>query len=154
MLDKVGDAAKTRILNTHYDMPPTVMVVELMTGGFTAPGIFPFLIDRQKEAGTIPFVARKESSGFITNRLWAAVKRETLAILPEGVSVPEEVDRMWQLMMVKSGISPCRAMDRELVTYLLFPFLSPPGTDSYFLLTARQRGRPRHRGIYRGSLHC
>ncbi|KAL2126980.1 hypothetical protein VTI74DRAFT_11530 [Chaetomium olivicolor] len=129
MLDKVGDATKTRILNTHYYMPPTVMIVELMTDGFTAPGIFPFLIDRQKEAGTIPFIARKESSGFIFNRLWAAVKRETLAILAEGVSLPEEVDQMWYLMMVKSGVGPCRIMDRKLVTFSL---ISPPVTDPYF----------------------
>ena len=68
---------------------------------------------RQKEAGTIPFIARKESTGFIFNRLWAAVKREVINILAEGVSVPEEVDQMWQLMMVEGGFGPCQLMDRK-----------------------------------------
>lgn len=87
------------------------MIVELMTDGHTAETIFPFLVERQKEAGTLPYVARKESTGFIFNRLWAAVKRETLTILAEGVSTPEEIDSMWYEMMVKGGESPCRLMD-------------------------------------------
>jgi 3-hydroxyacyl-CoA dehydrogenase len=111
MLEKVSDAAKVRILNTHYYMPPDVMVVELMTDGLTDPAVISFLADRQKEAGTIPYVARKESTGLIFNRLWAAVKREILTILAEGVSIPKEIDELWQTMFVKSGYGPCQMMD-------------------------------------------
>ena len=49
--------------------------------------------------------------GFIFNRLWAAVKRETLTILAEGVSTPEEIDSMWSEMFVKGGSLPCKTMD-------------------------------------------
>ncbi|KAJ5923334.1 hypothetical protein N7454_008579 [Penicillium verhagenii] len=111
MLIKVSESAKRRILNMHYYMPPQVMVVELMTDGLTEPSIFPFLVDRLKEAATIPYVARKESTGFIFNRLWAAVKREVLTILAEGVSVPEEIDSMWTEMFIKSAVTPCKTMD-------------------------------------------
>ncbi|KAK3387851.1 hypothetical protein B0H63DRAFT_509558 [Podospora didyma] len=111
MLDKVGDATRARILNTHYYMPPAAMAVELMTDGYTHPEIFPFLADRQREAGTNPYIARKESTGLIFNRLWAAVKREVLTILAEGVSVPEEIDGLWSEVMSKGGAGPCKMMD-------------------------------------------
>ncbi|KAK3934808.1 hypothetical protein QBC46DRAFT_462423 [Diplogelasinospora grovesii] len=110
MLEKITGATKARVLNTHYYMPPALMVVELMTDGHTASEIFPFMVERQKEAGTIPYVARKESTGFIFNRLWAAVKREVMSILAEGVSVPEEIDSMWSLTMA-TGAGPCKMMD-------------------------------------------
>ncbi|KAK2023183.1 3-hydroxyacyl-CoA dehydrogenase [Colletotrichum zoysiae] len=110
MLAKVGDATRTRIMNTHYYTPPTNMVVELMTDGHTNPDYFPFMSERQREVGTRPFVARKESTGFIFNRLWAAIKRETLSILAEGVSSPEEIDTLF-LELAKYGMGPCKLMD-------------------------------------------
>ncbi|THX79170.1 putative 3-hydroxyacyl-CoA dehydrogenase [Aureobasidium pullulans] len=111
MIEKVNDETKCRILNTHYFMPPTIMMVELMTDGYTHPEIFPFLAERHKEAGLVPFIARKESTGFIFNRTWAAIKREFLTILAEGVSTPEELDQMWTLFW-GSKQTPCRIMDQ------------------------------------------
>ncbi|KAK2774715.1 hypothetical protein FQN53_003522 [Emmonsiellopsis sp. PD_33] len=111
MLAKVSAAAKSRILNMHYYMPPQCMIVELMTDGYTDEAIFPFIVKLSKEVATLPYVARKESTGFIFNRLWAAVKREILTILAEGVSVPEEIDSMWDEMFVKSRLTPCITMD-------------------------------------------
>lgn len=111
MLENVSEAAKARILNMHYYMPPQCMVVELMTDGYTEEGIFPFMVERCKEGATLPYVARKQSTGFIFNRLWAAVKRETLTILAEGVSVPEEIDSLWAEMFLKGGAAPCKTMD-------------------------------------------
>jgi 3-hydroxyacyl-CoA dehydrogenase len=46
----------------------------------------------------------------IINRLWAAVKRETLQILAEGVSEPKEIDLLWQNMFLNCA-PPCRLMD-------------------------------------------
>lgn len=113
MLDKVSDATKSRILNMHYYMPPDVMVVELMTDGFTNPSIIDFMFERSREAATKPYVARKESTGFIFNRMWAAVKREALTILAEEVSTPSEIDSLWKEIFVKGGTVPCKAMDGE-----------------------------------------
>lgn len=112
MIGEVTASTKRRILNIHYYMPPKNMVVELMTDGFTEAAIFPFLVERLKETGASPYVARKESTGFIFNRLWAAVKRETLTILSEGVSVPEEIDSMWTEMFIKGKSLPCETMDQ------------------------------------------
>lgn len=113
MISKVTNLTKMRILNMHYYMPPQCMIVELMTDGYTSPEIFPFMVERSKEAATVPFVARKESTGFIFNRLWAAVKREILTVIAEGVSVPEEIDAMWLEMFIKGATLPCRMMDSK-----------------------------------------
>jgi 3-hydroxyacyl-CoA dehydrogenase len=117
MLEKVSAARKTQILNMHYYMPPQCMIVELMTNGLTRQEIFPFMVERSQEAATSPYVARKESTGFIFNRLWAAVKREALTILAEGVSVPEEIDSMWTEMFINGGSTPCRTMDSKCFSY-------------------------------------
>ncbi|KAL1384529.1 hypothetical protein HDK64DRAFT_34287 [Phyllosticta capitalensis] len=111
LVGKISDVTKRRVLNTHYFMPPGMMPVELMTCGFTAPEIFPFLVERFKETGASPYVARKESTGFIFNRLWAAIKREILTILAEGVSVPDELDAMWKQNILDPRSEPCKMMD-------------------------------------------
>lgn len=111
MLEKVSDETKMRILNMHYYMPPQCMVVELMTDGHTAQDIFPFMVNECVAAGTVPYVTRKESTGFIFNRLWAAIKREILTILSDGVSDPAEIDSIWNEMFLKAGQLPCRMMD-------------------------------------------
>ena len=113
MLEKVNDETKTRILNTHYMMPPDNRIVEIMTDGHTTNEIFPWLAERHREAGLHPYVAKKESTGFIFNRVWAAIKRECLSILAEGVSTPDQLDAIWREMYGPKG-GPCAAMDGEM----------------------------------------
>lgn len=112
MISKIAESTKQRVLNTHYMMPPRNMVVELMTDGFTLPEIFPFMVERLRETGALPYVARKESTGFIFNRLWAAIKRETLTILSEGVSDAEEIDQLFEEVILKPQMHPCKSMDQ------------------------------------------
>ena len=45
------------------------------------------------------------------NRLWAAIKRETMMILAEGVSEPKEIDRLWVEMFGNINEGPCALMD-------------------------------------------
>ncbi|KAL7933904.1 hypothetical protein V8C35DRAFT_327384 [Trichoderma chlorosporum] len=135
MLEKVSAARKTQILNMHYYMPPESMIVELMTDGHTTQDIFSFMVERSREAATSPYVARKESTGFIFNRLWAAIKRETLTILAQGVSVPEEIDSMWQEMFIKSGMAPCRTMDNvglDTVAFIENHYIAERGLSPEF----------------------
>lgn len=44
--------------------------------------------------GMVPLFVRRESTGFIFNRVWRAVKRECLHLVDEGVASFEDVDRM------------------------------------------------------------
>jgi 3-hydroxybutyryl-CoA dehydrogenase len=109
MIDHVE--RKQRVVNTHYYWPPQVNVVEVMSCGHTEPAIVDLLLERLPIFGLQPFHVRRESVGFIFNRIWAAIKRESLAVVAEGVSSPEEVDRIYtQVVGVPAG--PFRIMDR------------------------------------------
>jgi 3-hydroxybutyryl-CoA dehydrogenase len=99
-----------RLLNMHFYMPPRNNAVELMSSGATAPTIIPLLTERLPAYGLVPFEVRAESQGFIYNRIWAAIKREALAVVAEGVSTPEDVDRIFTLTL-GAPFGPFRMMD-------------------------------------------
>jgi 3-hydroxyacyl-CoA dehydrogenase len=111
MLDKVDESRRHRVCNMHYYMPPGNNVVELMTCGRTQRDVLEFLKSKLDDAGMTPAIARKESTGFIFNRLWAAVKRETLLIMAEGVSDPKEIDMLFKTMFNNNPVGPCGMMD-------------------------------------------
>jgi 3-hydroxyacyl-CoA dehydrogenase len=111
MLDKVDQKRRLRVCNMHYYMPPGNNVVELMTCGETDTDVLQFLKSKLEDAGMTPAIARKESTGFIFNRLWAAVKRETLLIMAEGVSEPKEIDKLFMTMFKENPVGPCGMMD-------------------------------------------
>jgi 3-hydroxybutyryl-CoA dehydrogenase len=72
-----------RVLNTHYQQPPELNSVELMSWGKTDDGIIDALMDNLPQYGLVPFRARRESDGFIFNRIWASIKRECLMVVEE-----------------------------------------------------------------------
>jgi 3-hydroxybutyryl-CoA dehydrogenase len=101
---------RERVVNTHYYMPPRVNAVEIMSCGYTDPAVIDLLVERFPAYGLVPFRVQRESVGFIFNRIWAAIKRESLDVVAEGVSSPEEVDRLFSLVLgVPAG--PFRLMD-------------------------------------------
>ncbi len=102
---------RSRLVNTHYYMPPQQNAVEIMSCGETAPEVIAALAERLPRYGFFPFVVRKESVGLIFNRIWAAVKRESLSVVAEGVSTPEDVDRLFQVLLGTHG-GPFRLMDK------------------------------------------
>lgn len=95
MAENVSD--KTRLCNMHFYMPPELTAVDLMSDGQTDRGLLDSLLTVLPEFGIHPFEARKESTGFIFNRIWAAIKRESLAVVAEGVARPEDVDGMFKV---------------------------------------------------------
>ena len=108
LADSVANPA--RLLNMHFLMPPDIIPVELMSCGHTDEAIIPMLADLLPGYGLTPYVVRGESMGFIFNRIWAAIKRETLAVVAEGVATPQEVDAIYaQATGMRHG--PCRLMD-------------------------------------------
>jgi 3-hydroxybutyryl-CoA dehydrogenase len=95
MAENVRD--KTRLCNTHFYMPPQFNALDLMSDGQTDRGLLDTLLAVLPEFGVHPFEARKECTGFIFNRVWAAIKRECLAVVAEGVAQPEDVDGMFKV---------------------------------------------------------
>ncbi|GAB3003403.1 3-hydroxyacyl-CoA dehydrogenase family protein [Mycobacterium bourgelatii] len=95
MTENIRD--KTRLCNTHFYMPPQINALDLMSDGQTDRGLLDTLLTVLPEFGVHPFEARKECTGFIFNRIWAAIKRESLAVVAEGVARPEDVDGMFKV---------------------------------------------------------
>ncbi|QRY46091.1 3-hydroxyacyl-CoA dehydrogenase family protein [Mycolicibacterium boenickei] len=100
-----------RVLNIHFYMPPKQNAVDVMSCGQTDRAVLDFIMDTLPKFGLSPFEARRESTGFIFNRIWAAVKREALEVVAEGVSTPQEVDRMFEIN-TGSAAGPFRMMDQ------------------------------------------
>ena len=102
---------KTRLCNMHFYMPPEFNAVDLMSDGETDRGLLDTLLAVLPEFGVHPFEARRECTGFIFNRVWAAIKRESLAVVAEGVARPEDVDGMFKInWRVPAG--PFQLMDQ------------------------------------------
>jgi 3-hydroxybutyryl-CoA dehydrogenase len=108
MGEKVRD--KARLCNTHFYMPPEVTGLDLMSNGQTDRAVLDTLLTVLPEFGVYPFEARKECTGFIFNRVWAAIKRESLAVVAEGVARPEDVDGMYRLNL-GAPAGPFQLMD-------------------------------------------
>lgn len=98
------------LVNTHFYMPPDRNAVEVMSCGLTDPAVVALLMEVLPSYGLVPFEVRRESTGFIYNRIWAAIKRESLAVVEEGVSTPEEVDELFR-MNLGADRGPFQRMD-------------------------------------------
>lgn len=108
----IGEVSRPeRVVNTHYYMPPEQAAVEIMSCGRTDDSVIALLMERLPAYGLVPFHVLSESVGFIFNRIWAAVKREALAVVAEGASTPEDVDRIAHVLTGAPG-GPFRMMDK------------------------------------------
>ncbi len=105
-----GVNSPERVLNLHFYMPPDVRSVELMSSGHTDPRIIELLMAELPKYALKPHRVRKQSAGFIFNRVWAAIKRESLLVVAEGVAEPQDVDALFADLF-KSEITPFRFMD-------------------------------------------
>jgi 3-hydroxybutyryl-CoA dehydrogenase len=109
MTDEIRD--KSRLCNVHFYMPPESNAVDLMSDGQTDRGALDTLLTVLPEFDIHPFEARRESVGFIFNRIWAAIKRESLAVVAEGVARPQDVDAMFKLNW-HMPVGPFQMMDQ------------------------------------------
>ena len=81
-----------------------------MGNASTRSDIIKQLMIESKRHGFSPFHVRNESVGYIYNRVWAAIKREALLELSEGVTTPEEIDAIFKDVL-KTPKGPCEQMD-------------------------------------------
>ncbi len=87
-----------RFLNTHFFAPVwSRPMVELMGSGATRSDVMDAVERFGKSLGLVVAVVRGDSKGFIINRVWRAVKRESLRVVDEGHADPADVDRLWML---------------------------------------------------------
>jgi 3-hydroxybutyryl-CoA dehydrogenase len=94
MVDVVADPS--RLVNLHFftEFWKRAMV-ELMGNPHTSAETMRIMEAFGSSLGLFCAVCHGESKGFIINRIWRAVKRESLRVVDEGHADPETVDRLW-----------------------------------------------------------
>jgi 3-hydroxybutyryl-CoA dehydrogenase len=82
-----------RFLVAHYFNPPHLLpLVELVRGPQTSDATLETMHALYRKIGKEPAIARREAPGFIGNRLQAALLREALSIVENGIATPQDVD--------------------------------------------------------------
>jgi 3-hydroxybutyryl-CoA dehydrogenase len=100
-----------RLLNTHFFAPIWVRtMLELMSCGQTSDEVMEATRQFGESLGLVTAVVRGQSKGFIINRIWRAVKRESLRVVDEGHADPEVIDRLWMIFF-QAELAPFGTMD-------------------------------------------
>ncbi|CAK7234099.1 hypothetical protein SCUCBS95973_008820 [Sporothrix curviconia] len=99
-----------RFASIHSYWPPETTPVEIMGAESTRPEILQTLMTQAAAHGFQPFLVRRSSTGYIYNRIWAAIKRETLQVLDEGVATAAEIDGLFKAVL-QTPKGPCAQMD-------------------------------------------
>ena len=101
-----------RVLNMHfYGYPWRRSVLELMKGNHTTDEAIEKARKYAISIDVTPLTVLKESTGFIFNRVWRAIKKECLTVADTGVASFEDVDRAW-MSLYKTETGPFGLMDR------------------------------------------
>ncbi|UCG12320.1 MAG: 3-hydroxyacyl-CoA dehydrogenase family protein [Deltaproteobacteria bacterium] len=87
-----------KVLNMHF-YPPVWQrtMVELMRGTATSDETIESVRQFVRTIDLTPLLVRRESTGFIFNRVWRAIKKECLHLVDNGVASHEDVDRAWMI---------------------------------------------------------
>ena len=84
-----------RCIVAHPWNPPLLLkLVELVPGEKTSQQTIRRTYEFMERLGKIPVIVKREIPGFIGNRLQAALWREALSIIENGVATVEDVDRV------------------------------------------------------------
>ena len=102
-----------RVANMHfyYGVWETPMV-EVGGGSCTDAAVLDALCDFARAIKILPLRVGRESTGFIFNRVWRAVKREVMRVADSGVASVEDIDRAWMIKFGREKLPPFAQMDR------------------------------------------
>lgn len=88
-----GLPGASRCIVAHPVNPPHVVpVVEVLGGAHTDPLVVRKSVRFMERVGQVPVLLRKFVPGFLLNRMQAALVREAVSLVKEGVTSPEGVD--------------------------------------------------------------
>ena len=102
-----------RVANVHFYLPVWEHpMVEIGGGTRTSADTLDALTQFARRIGMLPLRVQKESTGFIFNRVWRAIKKEALKVVDSGVASHEDVDRAWMIAYGTQNLPPFALMDR------------------------------------------
>ncbi|MHC1746473.1 MAG: 3-hydroxyacyl-CoA dehydrogenase family protein [Negativicutes bacterium] len=82
-----------RVIGMHFFNPAQVMrLVEIIRGYSTSDETLAIVEQLGKDLGKTPIVSKKDTPGFIVNRLLFAQFLEALQMVEEGVATPQDID--------------------------------------------------------------
>lgn len=91
-------ARPEQCLNTHFYSPATGLnMVDIMGGTKTTAETIEAGKAWIRSIGCVPLTVKKEILGFCFNRVWRAIKRETLYMWAEGFVDFRDIDRAWMI---------------------------------------------------------
>lgn len=94
-ISEIGKGLKTngRMAGLHFFMPAHVVpLVEVICSQATQIDVSEYLYQMMRELGKRPVLVKKDISGFIANRLQAALMREANSLLERNIASPADVD--------------------------------------------------------------
>ncbi|KAF7333583.1 3-hydroxyacyl-CoA dehydrogenase [Mycena sanguinolenta] len=154
---------KARFVNTHYYMPPDLIPLEIMPNPYTEPAVVELLLREAPRHGLRTYHVRKESVGLLFNRIWAAIKRESLYVVASGIASPPEVDGIMKDMGMNRGVFEMLdsvgldvALDIENHYAAVHPGQIPPEPAALLksMVDAGKLGVKSGRGFYDHSLQA
>lgn len=83
---------------------------EVMGHPGTDPKIYEVVVGFAKAIGMVPIRLEKEQNGYVINAMSVPWAMAAQALIANGVSTPEDVDRTWMITM-KTAMGPCAMMD-------------------------------------------
>jgi 3-hydroxybutyryl-CoA dehydrogenase len=147
-----------RLMNVHFfNFPWERSGVEIMSCGATDPELIERVRQFLDARGLIPVIVQGESTGFLYNRIWRAVKRESLRVVAEGHGEPIDIDRLYCLatgatrgpfaLMDQVGLDVVLDIERHYASESGDPNDEPPDF-LVEMVRAGRLGRKTGRGFY------
>jgi 3-hydroxybutyryl-CoA dehydrogenase len=94
----------------NFSSPRSSRLVEYMGGAVTPPRTRQAALQWIRDIGMIPVPVEREIMGYAGNRIWRAIKKESLFLADRGYATPENIDRAFMLGMGTS-LGPFALMD-------------------------------------------
>lgn len=99
-----------KVANVNFG-PPDDRKVEVMGHPGTAPETIEAVLAFLRRLDLVPIRVHREIMGYAVNRIWRAIKKETLFLIDGGYATPEAIDRGWMLEW-NAPMGPCGLMDK------------------------------------------
>ena len=99
-ISKIESATQrpAQCLNLHFYIPAMGLnMVDIMGGSQTTAEVMVMGKSFVQSIGCVPLEVRKEILGFCFNRVWRAIKRETLYMWADGFVDFKDIDRAWMI---------------------------------------------------------